>query len=81
MPRVSRQKRQLNEARKKSIALRKTQAAVKKMKLDMGIETEQLELIEDSYHQPSDFDLPIITEVKTEYIDEDFSQGVHLAPI
>ena len=81
MPRVSRQKRQLNEARKKSIALRKTHAAVKKMKLEMGIETEQLELIEDSYHQPSDFDLPIITEIKTECIDEDFSQGVHIALI
>ena len=71
-------KRQLKEARKKSMASRKAKAAAKKLKLEAGIEVEP---IEDSFDQPSDFNLPFMTEVKTEYIDEDLSLDVHIAPI
>ena len=73
MGRISRRKRHLKEIQKRSIASRSAKAAAKKLKLEAGLEVEQLELIEDSYDQPSDFDLPVITEVKTQYIDEDFS--------
>ena len=73
MGRLSRRKRHMKELHKYSIASRSAKAAAKKLKLEAGLEVEQLELIEDSYDQPSDFDLPVITEVKTQYIDEDFS--------
>ena len=76
---ISHRKRHLNEIRKKAIASSKAKAAAKKLKLEAEI--EQVELIEDSYDQPSDFNLSSITELKTEYIDEDFSLGVHIAPI
>ena len=70
MPKFSRLKRHCRKICTKEY---KEKTAAKKLKLEAEIEIEP---IEDSYDMPSDFDLPIITEVKNEYLDD--SLGVHV---
>ena len=70
---ISRRKRHLNEIRRKAIANSKARAAAKRLKLQTEI--EQVELIENPHILPGDIDLSFITEIKSEYVEDD-SLGV-----